>query len=351
MGRDFGVGDAQAEFGAGLVGFAADVAEGEVGLPGGGPTGAGDGAHFLAVVKEFIAAHGEGWQGGGQPEAAEFAGDAAEAVHAVDDFLADVAAFVVNDGAAFDAAFEGEIGFIHVSAVARDAGFDAGGFEGGPAGGAAPGLFGGGDEFIGHGTQGIVGDEEVEAGGIEAREVDEIQIAKHGVGDFDGGVPGGGDFDKYAEGAHDGGGGGALHAEQTVMRGGVHELDIVGHNIAFQPGGDGGGEAGFKIEQEFLGQAGDVEVGLHFAFEGGEGGVAALAGGEFFDVVGHLAVEEAGAVGADEAEAATKAEIQHAGALAQSVIFHGGITVIGHGWVAGDRQKPRAEALVKFLQH
>lgn len=123
----------------------------------------------------------------------------ADAVDAVDDFLADVTAFVVADGLGFDAAFERDVGVVHVEAEARDAGFDAGDLEGVPTAGASAEGFCGGDEFIGDGAEGVERDEEVEAAAAEARLVHQIDVAERGIGNFDGGEFGGRNFGKECE--------------------------------------------------------------------------------------------------------------------------------------------------------
>jgi hypothetical protein len=109
---------------------------------------------------------------------------------------------------------------------------------------------------------------------------------------------------------------------------GVHDLDVVGDDEFFEALRDFFGEAGLEIEQQFIGEAEDVQVALHFAFGGGDGGVATFAGAEFFDVVGDLAVEEAGAVGADEAKAGAKTEIEDAGGLAERGMFREPVVVM-----------------------
>ena len=310
---------------------------------------AGEVADFFAVVEKFVAGPGQGGEIVGEAQLAEFAGDAAEAVDAVDDFLADVAAFVEDDGVAFEAGFEGNDGLVQVGAVAGDGGFDAGGLEGGPAGGAAAEGFGGGDEFVGDGTKGGIGTEQVEAGGAQAGLVREVEVAEGGIGGGEdvAGIRGQGG--EEGEGADDGGGLGALDAEEAVVGGGVDNLDVVGDEVFFEAGGDFGGEAGFEVEEEFLGEAVDVEVAFHLALQGGEGGVAALAGAEFFDVVGDLAVEVAGAVGTDEAKAGAAAEVEDGGALAKGGVLGEGVAVVGDGGAAADFGEDGAEALVKFV--
>lgn len=134
------------------------------------------------------------------------------------------------------------------------------------------------------------------------------------------------------------------------MRGDVNDLDVVGDNIFFETFGDGGSEAGFEIEEEFVLEREDVEVADHLAFGGDECGVAALAGAEFFDVVGDLAVKEAGAVGAEEAEASAKAEVEHAGGVAQGGVFGGDVAVVGDGIGGVHGGELGVEAGVQFVE-
>src|SRR5579863_2502996 len=122
-----------------------------------------------------------------EPQAAQLPGDLPDAVDAVDDFLADVAALVVHNGAALDAALERDVVLIHVFAIARDAGLDARGLKGRPAGGTATGFFGRGDQFIRDGAEGFVWHVEVEARRAEARMIRKVDLAERGVGNFRGG--------------------------------------------------------------------------------------------------------------------------------------------------------------------
>src|SRR5258706_604763 len=61
---------------------------------------------FMAGGKVFFPLLWEGFKFGGHPKAAQFARDGADAVDAVDHFLPDVGAFVVNEGGALDPTFE-----------------------------------------------------------------------------------------------------------------------------------------------------------------------------------------------------------------------------------------------------
>ena len=137
--------------------------------------------------------------------------------------------------------------------------------------------------------------------------VHQINFAERGVGNFHGAERLGGNFRKQAQRANGGFGLRPLHAQQTVMRRGVHDLHVVGDNIFFQPRRNFFGQARLKIQQQFVGERKNIQVAFHFAFGGGDGGVTAFAGAEFFHVVRHLPVQKSRAVGADEAKARTKA--------------------------------------------
>jgi hypothetical protein len=63
------------------------------------------------------------------------------------------------------------------------------------------------------------------------------------------------------------------------------------------------GEIGF--DEEGVGCGGDVEIGFESSFGGDDGGADGIAWEEFLYVLGNLAVEEAEAVGASEAEEGT----------------------------------------------
>src|SRR5215471_15033925 len=101
------------------------------------------------------------------------------------------------------------------------------------------------------------------------------------------------------------------------MRRDVHDLNVVGDDIFFQPLSDCCRKAGFKIEQQLVRETKDIQVTLHSAFGGDESGVTTVAGIQSFHIVCHLAVEKACAVGACDAEPASKAEVDDAGGLMQ----------------------------------
>jgi hypothetical protein len=64
-------------------------------------------------------------------------------------------------------------------------------------------------------------------------------------------------------------------------------------------------EIGF--DEEGVGCGSDLEIGFESSFGGNDGGVDRMAWEEFLYVLGNLAVEEAEAVGAGEAEEGTGA--------------------------------------------
>ena len=137
------------------------------------------------------------------------------------------------------------------------------------------------------------------------------------------------EFVKQTQRAHDVPGLRALHAEQAVVRRDVHDLHVIGDNVFLQSLHDGWREAGFEVEEQFILQREDVQVALHLALRRDERGVTTLADAEAFHIVGDLAVEEPGAVIADETEAGTGAEIEHAGGFAQGMVFGEPVAVAG----------------------
>ena len=117
-------------------------------------------------MEQFVATQRQCLQIIRQPQAAQFPVDVAEAVDAVDDFLADVTAFVVTHGPVFDAAFQRQIGLVHVHAKPRNACLDARGFKRLPATGPSANLFGRRNELVRHLAERGIGDEKVEAGAV-----------------------------------------------------------------------------------------------------------------------------------------------------------------------------------------
>src|SRR5665213_1014214 len=110
----------------------------------------------------------------------------ADAVDAVDDFLPDVAAFGVSNGAALDAAFERDVRLVHVRAESRNARLNARRIERLPATRASADLFCGGDQFVRHRAEGIVWDEQIKAACSESRQIRQINVTERNVGNFHG---------------------------------------------------------------------------------------------------------------------------------------------------------------------
>ena len=144
-------GGSQCQLGPDLICSAANITERKISPERWRFYRAGDVTDFLATVEKFVAALWL-WQprAGGvrQAQTPQFLRDVAEAVDAINDFLPDIAAFVVAHGALFDAAFEWQVRVVHVRAKARDARLDARGFERLPAGGASADGFGSADELV-----------------------------------------------------------------------------------------------------------------------------------------------------------------------------------------------------------
>lgn len=89
---------------------------------------------------------------------------------------------------------------------------------------------------------------------------------------------------------------------EAVSIGSVLHRHIVGHDELFQAGADGLTKGGIGIEVKSLGGGTDPAVGLQLALGGDDGGPDGLARLEFFQILRHLAVEEADAVLAGEFE-------------------------------------------------
>ena len=82
----------------------------------------------------------------------------------------------------------------------------------------------------------------------------------------------------------------------------------------------------------------------------GYGGIATLTCRQPLDIVGHLPVQESGAVIAHQADARTKTEIQHASTISRSAgMFRQPVAVISHDRLAVQFCEPRAQTPVKFL--
>ncbi len=132
------------------------------------------------------------------------------------------------------------------------------------------------------------------------------------------------------------------------MRRGVHDLHVVRHNEFLQPLRNLLRQARLKIQQHFVREAKDIQVALHFALGRDERGVTAFAGGQPLHVIRHLAMEKSDPVVADQADSATKTQVQHAGRLAQGGALGSPIAVIADHFRSVRFPEMRAEAVMKF---
>ena len=89
---------------------------------------------------------------------------------------------------------------------------------------------------------------------------------------------------------------------QAVVVGDVFHDDIIGDDELFQASAERFAEGGIGLDPKRIGGGADPAVGLQPAFGGDDGGANGLAGLEFFEVLGDLAVEKAGAIRAGEFE-------------------------------------------------
>ena len=223
-------------------------------------------------------------------------GDLPVSANSGDDFLTNVTAFGIADGACLDG-FGCEVGFIHVLAKARNACFDTGDFQRLPTTrAAAVGPYCMHQLFPKHGQR-CGRHEDVEPGGWSARASHTIEFTERRV--FYGYERKrlGWEFPADAEVANDCVSLRTLHAEQTVVGSDIDDLNVIGNDELLESGRQRRGEAGLKIEKEFVFQAVDVQIRLDLAFGVDERGVASLACFEVLHVVGNLAVEEANAIG------------------------------------------------------
>ena len=74
------------------------------------------------------------------------------------------------------------------------------------------------------------------------------------------------------------------------MRRDIHDLHVIGDNIFFQPLGDFLRQAGFKIHQQFIGEAQDIQVALHPALGSGDGSITTFARAKLFYIIGNLSM-------------------------------------------------------------
>jgi hypothetical protein len=110
------------------------------------------------------------------------------------------------------------------------------------------------------------------------------------------------------------------------------------------------GQARFKIQQQFVGQAKDIQVAFHFAFGGGDGGIAAFAHAEFFHVIRHLPVQKARAVGADEGKGASEnSSPSRPRFRAKRGVFGEPVAIIATISAPFSFREPRARPWMKFV--
>src|SRR6185369_12485273 len=89
-----------------------------------------------------------------------------------------------------------------------------------------------------------------------------------------------------------------------------HDLHVVGNDVFFEPLGDGGVKAWLKIQEDFVSEGIDIEIAFHFAFGSDERGITAFACAQTIYIVCDLAMQKAHAIGASEANATAKAQIE-----------------------------------------
>ena len=253
----------------------------------------------------------EGGAGGGggsvEAEAAEGAVDLAAGADALDDLLAEVAAFAEVEGAG-SGGLLGEVAIADVGAEEGCAFEDAEVVEG--LGGGVDGVSG---EELGSdgGECGLIGPD-LEAGDERAVGVDhgQVVVAPEDVGEGGRGACGGEGvwmeevWLKEVEGAEDLG---CVWAgdEEAFAGGGdvwreVGELDVVHDDEAVEKGGEGGDLGRGGLEEEVVGFGEDVAVALDAALRVEEEVVAAGAWGEVSEGVGDHAIEPPDAVGAGD---------------------------------------------------
>src|SRR3990172_12110514 len=129
---DFGARAAfDSEFSSGREVLAANVAERDAAAERGRIDHGCEPADLFALASEFGASGGPNLAA--EVETNQTAVDVAAGANSFDDFLADVTAFGVADGAGLEASFRRQRALVHVYAVARQAGFGAQDVEGGVA--------------------------------------------------------------------------------------------------------------------------------------------------------------------------------------------------------------------------
>ena len=312
--------------------------------------GAAHVANFLVAHEQLVALLRQFTRIIGQVQTAQRLCHLPVGADARDHFLPDVAALGVADGPRLQARFRREIGFIHLRPETRTAGFHARRLQSVPAGHASAELFCSGDQFVGQRGEGIGGSKEIKARGAEARLVHAIHLAQRFILDTSPVELPSGRSEVQPQPLNDRPGLRTLHAQQSVGRRSIHDLHVVGDDKFVETVSDGSTQPRLEIEQDFIGQDVDVQVGLELALVRDECGVAALTDGQILDVVGDLSVEQAHAVRAREHEPAAKAQVEHAGGLAQRGVFGLPVAIIRDRLHPVDFGEAGVELRVKFVQ-
>src|SRR5262245_44073607 len=94
----------------------------------------------------------------------------------------------------------------------------------------------------------------------------------------------------------------------------------------------------------------DVQVALHFPLGGDQRGVTAVAGAKLFDLIGYLAVQEPGAVGAGQAGPPSQSQVDDSRAAIQSGVFRGGVSVVSDHFPAVQLLEAGVQSLMKLMQ-
>ena len=101
----------------------------------------------------------------------------------------------------------------------------------------------------------------------------------------------------------------------------IDHLHVVRNHIFFEPLRNDSSKSRFKIQQQLILQAEDIEIALHFALCRHEGRVAAFAHAQALHVVRHLAVQKTHAVRAGQTNPAAATQVKDACAFSQRGMF------------------------------
>ena len=205
-------------------------------------------------------------------------------------------------------------------------------------------------QLVEHRGRGVRRHEEVESRETHALVFHQVELAERRVGRRDRSEASGGQQREQPQFADDFRGARSLHAEQPVVRRDVHDLDVLGDDVVFEAFREGLGEARFEIEQQLLRQRVDEGVGDETALRAAERRVATAACGEGLDVIGHLTVQRAHAVGAGEADAPAEAEVDDPGRGVQRRVLGHPIAVVGDRFLSVHLGEPGVEGGVDFVQ-